>query len=38
MFPREKVVVAVFPSFLCFHRFPRVSRVAQHMETRMQDC
>ena len=37
MFPSEKVVVAVFPSFLCFHMFSCVSGVAQHVETRLQD-
>ena len=38
MFSEEKVVVAVFPSSKCFCVFSRVSHVAQHAETRMQDC
>jgi len=35
--PSEKVVVAVFPSFVCFCMFSRVSGFAQHVETRLQD-
>jgi hypothetical protein len=38
MFSEKEVVVAVFPSSLCFCVFSHVSHVAQHAETRMQDC